>query len=76
MIDLLKNVSLYIIRKICLNGIEWGLCYLDKVPDCLTTQEMYNKAVEEYPYVLEKVPDTFKTQEMCEKAFKVDTWTL
>ena len=38
------------------------------IPDRFKTQEMCDKAIDEYPYNLGYVPDCFKTQEMCVKA--------
>ena len=76
MIDLFKNASLYIIRKICIKEIEWGLWYLDEVPDQYRTWEICEGVVKKHPRWLEKVPDTFKIQGMCEKAVEVDTYTL
>ena len=38
------------------------------VPDQYKTQEMWNKAVQRYPWALRYVPDQYKTQEMCNKA--------
>ena len=39
------------------------------IPDCFKTQEMCDKAVDEFPGCFRSVPDKFKTQKMCEKAF-------
>ena len=61
MIDLFKNVSSYIIRKMCIKAIEVcsGLMY--DVPDQYRTREMYIKVVEKYPVWLYTVPDCFET---------------
>ena len=32
------------------------------VPDCFKNQEMYNKALENYPHALEFVTECYKTQ--------------
>ena len=39
------------------------------IPDCFKTQDMCDKAVDEFPWCFRSVPDKFKTQKMCEKAF-------
>ena len=61
MIDLFKNVSLYILRKMCIKGIRWSLWCLDKVTDQYKTQEKCERVVEKHPRWLEKVFDAFKT---------------
>ena len=61
MIDLFKNVSLYIIQKMCIKAIEVCPCLTDNVPDQYRMQEMYIKVVEKHPQWLEKVPHTFET---------------
>ena len=35
---------------------------LKSVPDCYKSQEMCNKAVDNYPHALELVPKSYKTQ--------------
>ena len=42
---------------------------LKAVPDCYKNQEMWNKAVDNYPHALEFVLKCYKTQIMCEKGF-------
>ena len=37
------------------------------VPDFLKTQEMCNRAVDEWPWLLKYVPDQYKTKELCYK---------
>ena len=37
------------------------------VPDCHKNQEMFNKAVDNYPHALEFVLECFMTQEICDK---------
>ena len=49
---LFKNVSLYIIQRICVRVIEACEWRLYNVPDRFKTQEIYNKAVEEDPWRL------------------------
>ena len=45
---------------------------LNYVPDCYENQEMYQKAVDNYPNASEFVPECFMTQKMCDK--KVHRW--
>ena len=42
---------------------------LKAAPDCYKNQEMWNKAVDNYPHALEFVLKCYKTQKMCEKGF-------
>ena len=46
------------------------------VPDHLKTQQMCNKAVEEYPWRLSDFPHHLKTQGMCEKTIEDESGTL
>ena len=74
MIDLFKNVSLYIIRKMCIKSIEVCPCLIGAVPDQYRTKEMRKKAVEKKPWSLKFVPGC--TEEMCEKAIEKCAWRL
>ena len=56
MIDLFKNVSLYIVRKMCIKSIEVCPCLIGAVPDQCRTKEMRKKAVEKKPWSLKFVP--------------------
>ena len=76
MIDSLKNVPSYIIRKMCIKVIEVfpGLMY--DVPDQDRPQEMYIKVVEQHPGWLYAVPNRFKTKGMFEKAVHREPYLL
>ena len=63
--DLLYSLSCYF-RPVLLR-IE----YLE-----FKTEDMCDKAVDEYPYNLRYVPDCFNTQEMCVKAFNVNPYNF
>ena len=41
---------------------------LNFIPDSYKNQEMYNKAIDNYPHALEFVPECFMTQELWDKA--------
>ena len=72
MIDLFKNVSFYIIFWMYTKTIEWGIWYLEEVPDCFKTKKMCERIVEKYIWRLKFVPDHLKTQGMCERAVEKD----
>ena len=59
MIELLRNVSLYIIRMVCIKVTEVCSCLMDDIPDQYRTQKMYIKVVEKHPWQLYTVPDHF-----------------
>ena len=54
----------------CNGLVEDQASLLGRVPDCLKTQKMCDKAMCQELYMLWHVPDHFKTHEMCEKAFE------
>ena len=68
MIGLFKNVSLYIIQKMCIRVIWVCPCLLEDIPDQYRTWEMYIKVADFDPWRLDRVPDHFKSREMCEIA--------
>ena len=51
-------------------AVENGLWLLEYAPAHLKTQNMCNKAVEEYPRQLKYLLDHFKTQEMCNEIMR------
>ena len=48
---------------------------LKAVPDCYKNQEMWNKAVDNYPHTLEFVPECLVTQEMCDKVVNTQVFS-
>ena len=48
---------------------------LKSVPDCYKNQEMWNKAVDNYPHTLEFVPECLVTQEMCDKVVNTQVFS-
>ena len=49
MIDLFKNMSSYLIQKMCIKAIEVCPSLMYEVPDQYKTWEMYIKVVEKHP---------------------------
>ena len=44
------------------------------VPDRFKTQEMRDKAVDTFPFVLDSVPDHYITQQLCDKVVSKDPY--
>ena len=71
---------LYVTQHMLNNGLdklqkvrdEWYKKQQQQRLDFVSSQEMYNKAVEQDPWMIEDVPDKFLTQEMCDKAVEQD----
>ena len=49
---------------------------LKSVLDCYKNQEMYSKAVDNYPHALEFVTECYKIQKMCHKAVNIHLPTI
>ena len=37
------------------------------IPDCYNDQNIYNKAIDNYPHALRSINDCYKTPKMCDK---------
>ena len=48
----------------------------ESVSNCYKNQEIWNKAVDNYPHALEFLPDYYMTQEMCNKIFNTHSSTI
>ena len=49
---------------------------IKSAPDSYKNEEMFNKAVDDYPHALEFVPECYKTQEMCDKGVNTHSSTI
>ena len=61
-------VLIHIRLNRCNTAILENYGTIKSVPNCYKSEEMLNKAADNYPHTLEFIPEWYRTQKMCDKA--------